>query len=54
MKLKKVAYPNSLPHFSFPSMHEAVDETVLPNSFSKTAHLHYKAVHKAVLKKSVY
>jgi hypothetical protein len=40
MKLKKVAYPNSLPHFSLSSMHEAVDEAVLPNNFFKTAQLH--------------
>jgi hypothetical protein len=33
MKLKIVAYPSSLPHFSLSSMHEAVGEAVLPNSF---------------------
>jgi len=43
MKLKKVAYPSSLTHFSLSSMHEAVGEAVLPNSFSKTAQLHLES-----------
>jgi hypothetical protein len=44
MKLKKVAYPGSLPHFSLLSMHEAIGEAVLPNIFfSKTVQLHLKS-----------
>jgi hypothetical protein len=33
MKLQKIAYPSPLPHFSLSSMHEGVDEAVLPNIF---------------------
>jgi len=43
MKLKKVAYCSSLPHFSLSSMHELVDEAILPNTFSKTAQLHLES-----------
>jgi len=35
MKLKKIAYCSSLPHFFFPSMQEVVAEAILPNTFSK-------------------
>jgi len=35
MKLKKVAYPSSLPHLSLPSMHEVIGEAALLNSFLK-------------------
>jgi hypothetical protein len=37
MKLKKVAYCSSLPHFSLSSMHKVVGEAILPNTFSKIA-----------------
>jgi len=37
MKLKKVAYSSSLPHFFLPSMQEVVGEAILPNIFSKIA-----------------
>jgi hypothetical protein len=33
MKLKKVAYPSSLPNFSLSSMHKVVGAAVLPNNF---------------------
>jgi len=33
----------SLSYFSFLSMHEAVGETVLPNSFSKAAQLYIES-----------
>jgi hypothetical protein len=39
MKLKKLAYPSSLPHFSVLSKHEVVRETVLPNNLLKTSQL---------------
>ena len=42
MKLKKVAYCNSLFHLSLSIMHEVVGEAILPNIFSKTAQLHLK------------
>jgi len=35
MKLKKVAYYSSFPHFFLPSMQTVVDEAILPNIFSK-------------------
>ena len=47
---EKVAYPSSLPHFSLLSMHEAVGEAVLPNSFSKIAQLHLESCSKSYLK----
>jgi len=40
---EKVAYTSSLPYFSLSSMHEAVGEAVLPNSFSKTIQLHLES-----------
>ena len=35
MKLKKVAYCNSLPHLFLPSIQEIVGKAILPNTFSK-------------------
>jgi len=43
MKLKKIAYCSSLPHFSLSSMHEVVVEAILPNIFFKTAQLHLES-----------
>jgi hypothetical protein len=43
MKLKKVAYTSSLPHFTVSSTHEVIGEANLPNSFSKTVELHLKS-----------
>jgi len=43
MKLKKVAYCSSLPHFALSTMHEVVDEAILSNTFSKTAQLHLES-----------
>ena len=43
MKLQKVAYLNSFPHFSLSSMYEVVGEAVLLNIFSKTVQLHLKS-----------
>jgi len=37
MKLKKVAYCSSLPHFFLPSTQEVVGEAILPDTFSKVA-----------------
>jgi len=52
MKLKKVAYPSSLPHFSLPSMYEVVGEVILPNSFFKIAQLHLESYSWSCLKKT--
>jgi len=35
VKLKKVAFHNSLPHFPLSAIHEYVGEAVLPNSFGQ-------------------
>jgi hypothetical protein len=43
MKLKKVAYPSSLPHFSLSSIHEVAGEAILPNTFSKTAQFYLES-----------
>jgi hypothetical protein len=42
MKLKKLLIL-ALSLISLSAMHEVVDETVLPNSFSKTAQLHLES-----------
>jgi hypothetical protein len=34
---KNIAFHSSLPYFSLSTMHDAIGDTVLPNSFSKTA-----------------
>jgi len=39
MKLKKVAYPSSLPHFPLSSMHKVIGEAVLLIFFFKIAQL---------------
>jgi len=43
MKLKKVAYCSSLPHFSLSIMHEVVGEAILSNTFSKTVQLYLES-----------
>ena len=40
MKLKKIAYCSSLPHFSLLSMHKVVSEAILTNTFYKIGQLH--------------
>jgi len=55
MKLKKVAYCNSLFHLSLSIMHEVVGEAILPNIFSKTAQLHLESHPRSYfLKKQLY
>jgi len=39
MKLEKSSLLQPLPHFSLSTMHEVVDEAILPNTFFKTAQL---------------
>jgi len=37
MKLEKIAYCSTLPHFFLPSIQEVVGEVILPNTFFKVA-----------------